>query len=541
MPIDPATIVWDDSPQLDTISWDEPVSPDIPTLQEGELNQLQPKTRELNLFQKGVNVLGDIASLGGKTAYSEYASPEQIKSEQPLNVLKASAEVPLKLGSDLLNLGVSGYGTALDYIGLTDKEFGVQKPFGERFESSIYNYQPSEKGQEYYKTVMDNMAAIPAMNEFQSLPYLSKYKDIQKNIKDFQKTETAEALAKLKRDIPKSKVLQEVSDEGYKIVPSATSNPSKTQQLMESISGKFKLQEAAKFENQKVTDKLVRRYLNLTDDAVLDADIMKNVRAKYGKVYAEIDKLPEIQTKTPLQNVVTIGGKPVQSFTTKIRSGKTILDDIKTARDDLRDYWTSYKRGGANADRKAAEALELKVESLEDELARLVTEHKKTNLIPKLKEARKEIAKTHLVEKAMNPFTGQVDAVELSRAFGKKYMDKEALKITKFAKNYKDLAKPPKVDAPQPFSIYDLAYIAHEGARGKPSALMPLLRPIYKKTLLKPKTQQSLINRQLNPEVVKNLTTDINPSMRSLLGTQGLTADQINYLLQNQNNGLLGK
>ena len=129
---------------------------DIPTdeMLGTTIGQATP-TRELTTGQKAVNVLGDIASMGGQKVYSEYATPEDIAYEKQ-SKLKAAAEVPYSVGGDILAAISSGTGTALDYA----MDGQVDKSFGERMATSSYRPEISEKGETYKQKFLENLQAL---------------------------------------------------------------------------------------------------------------------------------------------------------------------------------------------------------------------------------------------------------------------------------------------------------------------------------------------------------------------------------------------
>ena len=143
--------------------------------------------RDLNIFQKGVNTLADVLQVPSKP-YKERVTQKEIEQEGFAPTAQALGEVPLKMGSDLLNLGVAGTQTGLDFLGVptvgtgSDVSFGkVDVPFIDRLQQDkFYKYDPSKKGAEYYKTVTENLGALPATSQFSNV---SRMSGIQKGIK----------------------------------------------------------------------------------------------------------------------------------------------------------------------------------------------------------------------------------------------------------------------------------------------------------------------------------------------------------------------
>ncbi len=143
---------------------------DIPTdeMLGTTIGQATP-TRELTTGQKAVNVFGDIASMGGQKVYSEYATPEDIAYEKQ-SKLKAVAEVPYSIGGDILAAISAGTGTAYDYATGLGK---VDEPFSQRFATSSYRPEISEKGETYKQKTLENLGAVAPLSEFNALSRLN--------------------------------------------------------------------------------------------------------------------------------------------------------------------------------------------------------------------------------------------------------------------------------------------------------------------------------------------------------------------------------
>ena len=123
----------------------------------------QPK-RELTKLQQGINFVGDILSGGGQQVYSERPTEQDLEYEKQ-SKLKAAAEVPLQLVSDIGSVVSAGAGTAGDFI--ADGEVDI--PFSQRFQNSIFQYEASKKGQNYYQKTLENLDATIGLNELSAL------------------------------------------------------------------------------------------------------------------------------------------------------------------------------------------------------------------------------------------------------------------------------------------------------------------------------------------------------------------------------------
>lgn len=123
----------------------------------------QPK-RELTKLQKGINFVGDVLSGGGQQVYSERPTQQDLEYEKQ-SKLKAAAEVPVQLVSDIASVVSAGAGTAGDFV--ADGEVDI--PFSQRFQNSIFQYDASKKGQNYYQKTLENLDATIGLNELSAL------------------------------------------------------------------------------------------------------------------------------------------------------------------------------------------------------------------------------------------------------------------------------------------------------------------------------------------------------------------------------------
>lgn len=124
----------------------------------------QPPKRELTKLQKGINFVGDVLSGGSQQVYSERPTQQDLEYEKQ-SKLKAAAEVPVQLISDIASVVSAGAGTAGDFV--ADGEVDI--PFSQRFQNSIFQYDASKKGQNYYQKTLENLDATIGLNELSAL------------------------------------------------------------------------------------------------------------------------------------------------------------------------------------------------------------------------------------------------------------------------------------------------------------------------------------------------------------------------------------
>lgn len=201
----------------------------------------------------------------------------------------------------------------------------------------------------------------------------------------------ANAILKSKR-ATKDASLQAGLDAGYS-VPRSQYNPTFLSNRLESIGGKAATLQQASINNQEVTNNLARKALNLADDAPLSAGAVDAVRKQAYEPYKEIASLSKGADNT--------------------------LESLKQYRADANAWYKSYNMS-ANPEHlaKAKEFQELAdvSESVLEDYAKAAS---KPELVGKLREARKTIAKTYTVERAMNKGTGDINAQVLGRLYDK--------------------------------------------------------------------------------------------------------------------------
>lgn len=185
---------------------------------------------------------------------------------------------------------------------------------------------------------------------------------------------------------------KESMDAGY-VVPPNMLKPTLKNGVIESISGKQATQQFASTKNTEVTEKLTRQALGIGDDVPLTQGTMNDLRKTAGKAYAEVSSLSP--------------------------QASADLEALKVARNEASALFKFYNRSAdpkALAEAKSARALS---DSLEDALEAHAKAAGRPELVPSLRDARKQIAKTYTVGRALNDASGTVDARILGRMYEK--------------------------------------------------------------------------------------------------------------------------
>lgn len=272
---------------------------------------------------------------------------------------------------------------------------------------------------------------------------------------------------------------------GY-IIPPNMVNPSFTNQVIESVAGKQATQQIASTKNTQVTDGLVRRALGIADDVPLTQGTLEKLRKTAGKAYAEVAGLSD--------------------------QAAADLEALKVARNEATGWFAAYNRSARPDDLAKAKAARELAGQLETALEQHAKAAGRESLIPALREARKEIAKTYTVGRAINDAAGTVDARILGRMYEKGVPLSDGLETAgMFASAFPTIAKSPQqVGSPAAHNLRSFASMALGGGgfaamgpAGAAAAALPFVAPPVARSLMfSPAAQRGLLSaQQVAPEV----------------------------------------
>ncbi len=231
-------------------------------------------------------------------------------------------------------------------------------------------------------------------------------------------------------------LINEAIDAGY-VIPPATVGKST---VRETVSGKVMTQQAASERNQNVTNRLAARALGLPEDQPLSPAAVQEVRRNAGRVYEKIKNdrtfsadnqyindlvaLEEDATQIArdFPELDLAGMKEVANLVKGLTEGqftsKGLVDTVKRLRFQAKE---NLKFGVASpAQRELGNAQIDAAEILEDLMERELTRQGVPELVQEFKNARRLIAKSHSVEAAMNPSTGNVVASSLTKELNRR-------------------------------------------------------------------------------------------------------------------------
>lgn len=204
---------------------------------------------------------------------------------------------------------------------------------------------------------------------------------------------TAEAAAEQSRNSLRDATLAEGRAAGY-VLPKSETAATFLENRLESIAGKAALKQDATLRNQEVTNAVVRKALNLPENKPITVGALEGLRKQYGQAYDDVASL-----------------------------SKKAFDDVegwKQANAEAKQLFESYNKNGMPDILNAAKAKRAEAETLQNWIDWHARSAGKPELVKNLTTARKEIAKTYTVERALNKGNGEIDAAVLGRLVDKK-------------------------------------------------------------------------------------------------------------------------
>ena len=238
---------------------------------------------------------------------------------------------------------------------------------------------------------------------------------------------------------------QMFSDYGYKFTPSQV----RTSGTVSSTAEKFvgdKMPLKVVQENQQVTNKLIRKHLDIPEGTPLDTDtILDIVRQRSSGKYQNVKNLKKHKIVEPDTVTYDKFGMPQakKGRVTFTKSGAELLQDLEKQRKITQQTFKNAKNPSPNAKKKvtyddayAEVEIQREIENKIEELARLKGE---TGILDDLAEARKDYARAYSIQDSV--VKGDLDAVKFSKRNKNAPLDKEGKVIADFADQYQDIAK----------------------------------------------------------------------------------------------------
>jgi len=322
----------------------------------------------------------------------------------------------------------------------------------------------------------------------------------------------AEALRQ-SQNATRDATLQATQQAGY-VLPPSYANGSLPARIAESLSGKYKTNQAAQILNQRNTNNLAREYLGMPKGQAFSDDAINALKDVQNQAYRDVAALPPISNPF---NGVAGGVQPTQS-------GKEVLNQLKEARFNSKLNWQHFNKTGDPAAYANAAKLDATAEQLENTLEAIAKNSNKTDLVDSLRASRRELAKIHTIDKAMNDATGDVDATVLAKMLTNDApLSDQAKTIGRFSQAYGDVSRVPKSGDANPMTALDWMSTA-VGAGISPYALaLPVGRMASRAAILSPMAQKAMANPKYGVGPTNKLAEAIFSSRYSPMALTGAT------------------
>lgn len=218
---------------------------------------------------------------------------------------------------------------------------------------------------------------------------------------------------------------------GY-VIPPSQAKPTLVNRALEGFSGKITTAQNASARNQPVTQALIARELGLPAGTPVSRDALMAIRAQAGNAYEAVGSTGVINTTPAYQaalNGITASARRAASGFPNARVNP-LIDEIESLRSQQFDASSAVAkirelRGAADSayasgNRELGGALRAGSAALEDAIeTHLRTIGAPQSVLTDFRDARRLIAQTYSVEKAMNATTGNVDAAKLGNQLAK--------------------------------------------------------------------------------------------------------------------------
>jgi len=303
----------------------------------------------------------------------------------------------------------------------------------------------------------------------------------------------------LMRNKSPNPVLQQTIDNsigaGYVIPPNMV-QPNLKNQIIESISGKQATQQIASTKNTEVTEGLVRNALGIAGDVPLSQTTLENLRKTAGRTYGEVSALST--------------------------QAAADLEALKVARNEASGLFKFYNRSGDPRVLTEAKQARAMSDSLETALEGHANTANRPDLIPDLREARKQIAKTYTVGRALNDASGTVDARVFGRMSEKGLPLSDGLDVAgKFASAFPTIAKSPQqVGSPAAHNLKAIGSMLMAGSGyaalgpfGVAAAALPFVAPpLARSAMFRNGAQQGLLSQPAGQGLLGSMVDDALPA-----------------------------
>ena len=367
------------------------------------------------------------------------------------SIMEAVAAFPdmfINAPSNIMNLGRAAGGSLEHLVGTSGLASNIQEPpnvIRNLFEKNglITPQAAPETGLEGYLSAGTGGAAAGAMGGLPGMAMGAASNLIGHGVSDFTESPTAGLAASLlapfgankaaqygakqlalsdelkRQKTPLTDTMAEVRNAGYVMSP-ATTNPTWTNKILESIGGKAASKQDASMHNQATTDAVVRKGIRAPSDMPITEDALLNLRNTAAQPYNDMTSLAGLPPKQVGTQLSAGGLGPVVPM-----YGKTppipdqLVHDWKSTNAKASLTWKEYEENKKVESLDRYNALRERSAQIERDLEAAAQHANRPDMVDKLRQARVEIAKIHDVERALNPSRGETSAIDFARAKGK--------------------------------------------------------------------------------------------------------------------------
>lgn len=318
---------------------------------------------------------------------------------------------------------------------------------------------------------------------------------------------------------------QEAMREGYSLPPTDV-KPGVVNSLLEGTAGKLSTRQVQSLKNQNVTDALAKRAIGIPNNVDITPDAIKGIRDTAGQAYEAVKTqnitiVPDQKYRVDLRGLGTgtraaandFGDiakvQPIDDMVTALQpqqmTSAGVVEMVKRLRADATANFRAATNGTNNDPRlfDFARAQRGAADALDSLLERSLSRAGLRDLADNYANARTLIARTHDVEAALNPASGNVSADVLARLASKGKPLGGGLEVAaNTARAFPHAMRPAEragsVPAISPLDLSvgmgaGLAGASQFGAPGGLAALLPLIRPAARALITSQPYQSAMV------------------------------------------------
>lgn len=310
---------------------------------------------------------------------------------------------------------------------------------------------------------------------------------------------------------------------GY-VIPPTQARPTLTNRLLEGFSGKLTTAQNASARNQEVTNRLAATTIGLPGDVPITRDALNAVRRQAGQAYDAVGSsgviTPDPTYEQALDRIVAPYRTAAQGFPNAqqspviaaIDSLRSPSFDASAAVAQLRNVREMSDEAFSQGNRRVGRSLREGAEALESAIEAHLQQTGAPQALQEFQDARRLIAQTYSIEKALNPTTGTVDARKLAAQVNKgRPMTGPMRDAADFAARFPKAAQPVEAmgSLPQTNPLDWGAMGVSSAVTGNPLMMAGVLaRPAARSLVLSAPVQNRLVQGAAAPNRLAALLND---------------------------------